>query len=79
MIALKQIKPADFEWHPNGQCLLSAPLRRHWIFSLIDELQTPKYSNSETHFSLLDAIHQQNISLIAWLEGEERFTAWMPR
>jgi CRISPR-associated endonuclease Cas1 len=79
MIALKQIKPADFEWHTNGQCLLSAPLRRLWIFSLIDELQTPKYSNGEEHFSLLNAIHQQNISLIAWLEGEERFTTWMPR
>ena len=79
MISRKQIKVSDFEWQTNGLCLLSAPLRKLWVSQLIDELQAPKYSNGEEHFSLLDAVHQQNKSLISWLEGDERFTAWMPR
>ena len=79
MIAKKQIKYEDFYWQDDS-CLLNSALRASWIFALVDELQTIKYTEEDDKFSLLEAIHRQNQQLVSWLYGDsKRFEAWIAR
>lgn len=77
---LNQISVADFE-QQGTFCRIREDKRRLWSKLLIEALQTPKYKQGQLHYSLLDAIQQQNYHLIDWLKGESpHFTPWrLPR
>lgn len=83
-VALTQISrgsltPADFNQSANG-CQMHNGARRAYMAALQARFDSPTRSKGrEQPESVFQQLHRQNLSLIAWLQGDEPFHAWSAR
>jgi len=83
-VALTQIgrgslTPADFTQSASG-CQIHNGARRAYMAALQARFDSPtRTKGREQPESVFQQLHRQNLSLIAWLQGDEPFNAWSPR
>lgn len=75
-----EIKPQDFFIRADGACMMQKEVRRHFLGQLLDRFNTPVAAYGEERaLTPVRHIHNQNLSLIRWLQRNEPFRAFRTR
>jgi group II intron reverse transcriptase/maturase/CRISPR-associated endonuclease Cas1 len=80
MLKRHELKLTDFYWTDQQACYLKKPARNLYLGKLVakfDSKLSSKYSTEAR--SLFTQIHQQNLSLIRYIESGTAFSAWRIR
>jgi group II intron reverse transcriptase/maturase/CRISPR-associated endonuclease Cas1 len=75
-----ELKLKDFYITKQGACYLNKEARNLYLSKLMEKFDMPIKAKDETEAkTLFEHVHQQNLSLIAWIENKGAFKVWRIR